>query len=278
MLALACLIAGGVVGAVRKPPSEDNASVFVYPIKPAQLKTAGIPDFAPPPLVGAKFHANTTSGLGSGSIKTSRENESEALDAVRAGTTVYLDSLLNRQNRWLSNALAQGSDPKLRGVRRAALRAHVRYAYKFVSPSTGAGSLSAPLRGALLGLLVAGLAGALISARRRTGAVAPADGPAPNTALARPPPTAIQISIAALAAAGLVALSSHLSTGADTFGFIALLFAVAFVYALAGGTRAIRVLLIAVIAIAPVRGASSPWPTRSTCPTPTCSSTRSSRC
>ena len=45
------------------------------------------------------------------------------------------------------------------------------------------------------------------------------------------------------------------STGVYTFVFIALTFAVAFVYALQGGPRAIRILLIAVIAIAPLRGA-----------------------
>jgi O-antigen ligase/polysaccharide polymerase Wzy-like membrane protein len=252
MLALACVFAGGVVGAVRKPPAEDNASVFVYPIKPAQLKKAGIPDFGPPPIEGAKFHANTTSGLGSGSIKTSRDNEAAALSAVRAGTSVYVSSLMTRQNRWLENALGGGGDPKLRGVRRAALTAQVRYAYKFVSPSTGAGSLSAPLRGALLGLLVAGLAGALIGVRRREPAVA-GEGELPGAALPRPP-SPIQIALAALAAAGLVALSPGLSAGAYTFLFIALLFTLTFIYALGGGTRAIRLVLIAVIVIAPIRG------------------------
>ena len=118
------------------------------------------------------------SGSATGSIKASRENESDALAAALAGTRVYLHSLLNRQNRWLSNALAQGGRPQApRRPPGAAGADPLRD--KFVSPSTGAGSLSAPLRGALLGLLVAGLAGALLSARRRIPALASGGGSVP---------------------------------------------------------------------------------------------------
>ncbi|MGH2925483.1 MAG: hypothetical protein ACRDK1_05850, partial [Solirubrobacterales bacterium] len=175
-LALACVVAGAVVGAVRKPPSEDNAGVFVFPLKPAQLKHTGLPNFGPPPIQGAAFHPNTTSGLGSGSVKASSPNEVAALAAARAGADRYLNSLLVRQNRWLQRALARGGDPGLAGARRAALHARVRYDLKYIEPTTGAAGASPALRGALLGLLMAGLVGSVISLRRREGPIVSGDG------------------------------------------------------------------------------------------------------
>jgi hypothetical protein len=107
----------------------------------------------------------------------------------------------------------------------------------------------------LIGLLVSGLAAALmIAARRRETASRSRDGGGPASSLASLPPFA-WIAGGVLASAGLVAISSAAWPGGYTFLFIALLFALAFVYALAGGPQAIRTLLIAVIAVAPLRGA-----------------------
>jgi hypothetical protein len=108
----------------------------------------------------------------------------------------------------------------------------------------------------LIGLFVSGLAAALMSAaRRRETASTSRDGGGLAPALASVAPSAGGIAGAAVASAGLVALSSAGSPGAYTFLFIAFLFALAFVYALGGAPRAIRTLLIAVIAVAPLRGA-----------------------
>ena len=94
----------------------------------------------------------------------------------------------------------------------------------------------------------------MVGARRRDPGSRSSDGgnPVPLS-----PPSRRQAAIAAgvLASAGLVALSSAAATGVYTFLFIALTFAAAFGYALRGGPRAIRILLIAVIALAPLRGA-----------------------
>ncbi|MGH2925439.1 MAG: O-antigen ligase family protein, partial [Solirubrobacterales bacterium] len=59
----------------------------------------------------------------------------------------------------------------------------------------------------------------------------------------------------AVASAALVALAAGLSTAAYTFLSIALLAILAFIYALHAGTRAMRTILIAVIVVAPLRGA-----------------------
>ncbi len=253
-LPLACVIAGAIVGAVRNPPSEDNAGVFVFPVKPAQLEHTGLPSFGPPPLQGATFHPNTTAGLGSGSIKASGANEVAALAVARAGADRYLHSLLIRQNGWLHRALARGGNHGVTAARHAALHAKVRYDLKYIEPTTGAAGASPGLRGALLGLLVAGLAGSLISLRRRESPIASGDGAAATVPITNPPSVA-EIAVAALASAAVVALGAGLSTGAYTFLSIALLFALAFTYALLAGRRAMRTILIAVIVVAPVRGA-----------------------
>ncbi len=251
-LPLGCLLAAAVVGAASEPPSEDGASVFVFPLSPAQLENAGIPDFEPPALAGAKFHANETAGIGSGSIKASRASEDRALSVARAGADDYLRWLTARQDRWLKNPLNRGDDPEVRTVRRSVLDDRARYVLKYVSPAAGAGDASPALRGALLGLLVGLLAAALLATRRPEPAPAGGDGAAMASA---PAPTTPWIGAAALASAGVVALASTASTGGYTFGFIALTFLVAFAYALRGGPTAIRTLLICVIAVAPFRGA-----------------------
>jgi hypothetical protein len=107
----------------------------------------------------------------------------------------------------------------------------------------------------LIGLLVSSLAAALlIAARRPEAASRSSDGGGPVLGLAAIPPSA-GIAGALLGSAGLVALSSAASSGFYTFLLIALLFSSAFLYALVGGSRAIRTILIAVIVVAPLRGA-----------------------
>jgi O-Antigen ligase len=249
-----CAAAGAVVGTFREPPSEDSSTVGVWAINPAQLERAQVPDFGPPPLSGVSFHENLKNGVDDASIKATRANEESALADALEGATHYAQRLAAREDRWLQEAVAQEGDRRLRPVRLALLNAPARYELRYTVPSTGAGGASPPLRGALIGLLVSALAAALIAAPRRL-ETAPRsqDGGDPVFARSSLSPTA-GIAGGVLASAGLVALGSA-SADLYTFLFIALLFASAFVYALRGGPRAIRNLLIAVIAIAPLRGA-----------------------
>jgi hypothetical protein len=252
---LSCLVAAAAVGAFQEPPSEDSSTVGVWARNPAQLDRAGVPEFGPPPLAGATFHTNPNSGVDEAAIKATRADEESALAAAREAAIYYVERLTASQDRWLQGALRQGSDRRLRPVRRAALDAPARYELRYETPSTGAGGASATLRGALIGLLVSGLAATVMIATRRrdTGSRSGDDGH-PVSDLASLPLSA-GIAAGVLASAGLVALSSAASAGFYTFLFIALTFAAAFLYALRGGPRAIRILLIVVIAVAPLRGA-----------------------
>jgi O-antigen ligase/polysaccharide polymerase Wzy-like membrane protein len=253
-LPLSCLVAAAAVGAFREPPSEDGATVNVSPLDPAQLDRAKVPEFGPPPLAGVTFHANPNDGLDDISVKATRADEEMALSAAREAAADYVKRLTARQDRWLKRALRQGGDRGLRPVRRSVLDAPERYELRYLDPSMGAGGASAPLRGALIGLLVSGLAATLMIAARRRDTAYEGDSGDPLPFLASLPPSA-GIAGGVLASVGLVALSSAGSAGAYTFLFIALFFAAAFLYALRGGPRAIRILLIAVIAVAPLRGA-----------------------
>jgi hypothetical protein len=253
-LPLSCMVAAAAVGAFQEPPSEDSSTVGVWARNPAQLDRAGVPEFGPPPLAGVTFHTNPNNGVDDAAIKATRADEERALSAAREAAIYYVERLTARQDRWLQRALRQG-DPELRPARRAVLDAPARYELRYETPSTGAGGASAALRGALIGLLVSGLAAAVMIATRRrdTGSRSGHDGH-PVSDLASHPLSA-GIAAGVLASAGLVALSSAASAGFYTFLFIALTFAAAFLYALRGGPRAIRILLIAVIAVAPLRGA-----------------------
>jgi O-Antigen ligase len=254
VLAMSCLLAAAAVGAVREPPSEDNSTVAVWAVNPAQLDRAKVPEFGAPPLPGVTFRANPDAGIGGALIKATRTDEERALSAVYGAASEYVQRLTARQDRWLQRALRQGSGRRLRAARQSVLDAPARYELRYASPSTGAGGASAPLRGALIGLLVFGIAATLISAarRRETASRSRHDGgPASSLASLRP---SAWIAGSVLASAGLVALSAA-SAGAYTFLFIALLFGVGFLYAFWGGSRSIRILLIAVIAVAPFRGA-----------------------
>jgi O-Antigen ligase len=253
-LAISCLIAAAAVGALLEPPSEDNSTVGVLALNPAQLDRAKVPEFATPPLPGVTFRANPNLEHGGGAIQATRADEESALSVVRGAAIDYVQRLTARQDRWLQRAIRQGSRG-LRPVRQSVLDAPARYELRYAEPSTGAGGASAPLRGGLIGLLVSGVAATLmIAARRRETASRSRDGGGPASSLASLPPSA-WIAGSVLASAGLVALSSAASPGAYTFLLIALLFALGLLYACQGGSRAIRILLIAVIAVAPLRGA-----------------------
>ncbi len=253
-LPLSCLAAAAVAGAFWEPPSEDNSTVGVWAHNPKQLEQAGVPHFGPPPLEGATFFTNPNSKADDAAVKATRADEESALSVARQQAIRYVESLTARQDRWLREALRQGGDPAAQRARRSALAAPARYELRYETPSTGAGEASAPLRGALIGLLVSGLvATSMLVARRRDPGSRPSDGGDPASALAAiVPPAAIAAGV--LVSAGLVALSSVAASGVYTFLFIALTFTAAFLYALQGGPAAIRDLLIAVIALAPLRG------------------------
>ena len=255
-LPLACTVAAAAAGAFWEPPSEDNSTVGVWAHNPAQLERAGIPEFGPPPpLEGVTFFSNPNSKADDAAIRATRADEGKALSAARDQATHYVEWLTARQDRWLTGALRRGGDPATQRARRAALAASARYELRYETPSRGAGDASAPLRGALIGLLVSGLfATAMAGARRRDPESRSNDGGNPVPPLGALAPSAA-IAAGGLVSAGLVALTSVAATGVYTFLFIALTFAAAFGYALRGGPRAIRILLIAVIAIAPLRGA-----------------------
>jgi O-antigen ligase/polysaccharide polymerase Wzy-like membrane protein len=252
---LSCLVTAAAIGAFEKPPSSDSSNVNVVPTDPEQLDGARVPEFAAPPLAGVTFVADTKTGHGAANIKATRATEQRALVPTHAAAIDYVRWLTARQDRWLRHALRQGGDHRLRAARRSLLDNRARYELFYKEPATGAGAASAPLRGALIGLLIAGLAGALsLAVRRRQTASTSGDGGGPAVALAAPP-TAALIAAAAAASGVLVALLAARSPGVYTFCFIALLFGFAFVYALEGGPAAIRNVLIAVIAVAPLRGA-----------------------
>jgi hypothetical protein len=254
ILLLACAAAGAAAGTLWEPPSEDSSTVGVWAINPALLEEAQIPDFGPPPLTGVSFHENLKNGVDDASVKATRADEETALADALEGATHYAERLSAREDRWLQQALAREGEPELRSARRTALEAPARYELRYAEPSTGAGDAGPPLRGALIGLLVSGLAAALIAVPRRLHtAPRSGDGGGPAITLGPVSPAA-GIAAGVFASAALLALSVA-SADLYTFLFIALMFASAFVYALRGGPPAIRNLLIVVIAVAPTRGA-----------------------
>src|SRR5205809_700773 len=113
-----------------------------------------------------------------------------ALPAARGAAVDYVQRLTARQDRWLRAAL-RGGDRRLRAVRRSILHAPARYELRYIQPSTGERPVGAPLRGALIGLLVSGLAaGLLIATRRRQAALGSRDGGGPTSAPSSAPPPA----------------------------------------------------------------------------------------
>jgi O-Antigen ligase len=237
--------------------------VAILPVDGSLLHRANVPNFTAPPPTGATLNAhprdferNPSVTGGAVFISATRRDERTALSAASGAAADYVERLTARENRWLRHSLRDGRDGGRRAVRRSLLDAPARYKLVYTEPSTGAGDVSPALRASLIGLLAFGLAAAAIGAARRrettsTSALSNVNGDA--RALSATAPTAVAIAGAAVLSAALVALSS--SPGAYTFMFIALLAAVGFFYTLRGGPRAIRILLIAVIAIAPFRGA-----------------------
>src|SRR3954454_8369275 len=224
VLALACLGAGALIGALLDPPSEDSATVAVFAVDPGQLQDARLPELAAPPLAGVSFRENPDAGIGGAIIKTTRANEALALSAVREAATDCVGSRTPRQDRWLRRASSQGGGPGVRAARRSVLDESARYELRYNLPSTGAGGASAALRGALIGLLASGIAAALMAVPRRRGTVPrSAAGGDPASAPAFSLPSA-WIAGGVLGSAGLVALSSVAPPGAYTFVFAALLF------------------------------------------------------
>jgi hypothetical protein len=236
--------------------------VGILPLGVASLERAKVPAFTNPPLTGVSFDANPKPfqqnpliGPGAVYIDATRSSEAKALAVVHPAALDYVRWLTARQDGWLQAALRRPGDPALQKARRTILTEPARYELKYVTPTAGAGSASPALRGALLGLVVAALAAALYLARRRpaiAGDPAAGDGAAAAPA---PPSPAVVIGAGAVSAALVAASSAAASTAAYTFCFIALLFAAALLYALFGGTKAIRTLLVCVIVIAPLRGA-----------------------
>jgi O-antigen ligase/polysaccharide polymerase Wzy-like membrane protein len=232
--------------------------VDVFALYPAQLDRAEVPEWGPPSVQGVTFRASSDEGLRAGFIivGTTRANEEKALSVVLAAATRYVNRLTAREDRRLQRVLRRDDDPGLRAVRRSVLDAPARYELRYTEPSTGAGGASAPLRGALIGLLVSGIAAAMAIAGRRRTQTASRSGDGGGPALVTPHLSPLAWAAgAALVSAGLVGLSAAASPGVYTFMLIALLFAAAFSYALGGGPRAIRNLLIVVIVVAPLRGA-----------------------
>src|SRR6266480_7742806 len=137
-LPISCLIAAAAVGALLEPPSEDNSTVGVLALNPAQLDRAKVPEFATPPLPGVTFRANPNAEHGGGAIQATRADEESALSVVRGAAIDYVQRLTARQDRWLQRAIRQGSRG-LRPVRQSVLDAPARYELRYAEPSTGAG-------------------------------------------------------------------------------------------------------------------------------------------
>lgn len=230
-LLLACIVAGGVAGAILDPPSEDDATVTVVALHPDELRAAGLAHVSVPAPAGAEVVAAHAAELGGAYVTVTSSDEPTALSAAYRAANDYAAAITARQNR----VMAQG-DPQ---ARRTVLAEPRRFRLEHPRPSVGAGSASAALRGGLIGALAALLTFALLARAGPEGDRAP--GPA-------------QAAAALAAAGGLTALASVVPRGAYTFELLALAGLAALICAWRQGPAGIRALLVAAIAISPLRG------------------------
>lgn len=228
-------LAAAAVGAFAPPPRGEtaSASVLVVPVRPALLDDAG---------VRARVERTTIPGgtvyaTGFGAVVRSEGvDPRHALERARRAALAYVGELRSREDRVLRRrARARGGTD---AAARRLLEDPVRYRLEY-SPAAAsdAGRLAGAARAALAVVLLAALLVALLNAR------------------GRPPARRVLVPAAAVAGA-LAALGlSALTTGAYAALVVAAGLAAAFAAAVAGGRRAVRLQLAAVIVLAPLRGA-----------------------
>jgi O-antigen ligase/polysaccharide polymerase Wzy-like membrane protein len=248
LLLVCCLAALAVASGSPPPAGESTARVSVSPLENRTLQRAGLPERLPVAPTGFLHSAGQ---VGAGVIEARGNTVGEAVSNARGAAFAYIAAATKDEDRILADlerARAPGSNP---AARREILSAPARYRVEvpsFVITDTRAAKAArALLIGALIAVLLAIICGDLVA--RTVGGSG--DGVA---ALRRPlgeVPILVlgaAISAAAIAACGAAPASLYTATVVGLLGLCSL------TYAVIGGTRAIRGLIVLVICLAPLRG------------------------
>jgi hypothetical protein len=248
-LLIACCVAALAVASASPPPAgESTARVSVSPLENRTLQRAGLPDKLDVRPTGFLSSAGQ---VGAGVIEALGDTEGEAVSNARAAAFAYIADATREEDeimRDLARARAPGSNP---AARREILSAPARYRVEIpsfvVTDTRLAKAARALLLGALVALLLAVLCGDLVARTAGPGA----DGIA---AVRRPLAEVPLLILGAGLSALLIAVCGEAPAGLYTAILVGLLGLSGLVYAVIGGTRAIRRLIALVIVLAPLRG------------------------
>jgi hypothetical protein len=247
-LLICCLAALGVASASPPPAGESTARVAVSPLENRTLQRAGLPEKIP---VAPSGFLPSSGQVGAGVIQARGDTERDAVTNARGAAFTYIADATRYEDRLLADlarARAPGSDP---AARKEILGAPARYRVEvpsFVLTDTRAAKASrALLVGLLIGLLVAIVCGNLAVRTVEEGG----DG---VTAFRRPLGEIQLLILGAVLSGGVIAVCGAAPAGLYTATLVALLGLCSLSYAVIGGTRAIRWLILLVICLAPLRG------------------------
>ena len=250
------LATGAIVGHAAPPPGSTGgtASVSVWPVQPEVLKAAALPTLGVPEAGGrAQFAPGP---LGSGRFLATGDTDEEAAARAVAEARSYVRALVIVQDRWIVDTKrSRVSPPRRERARDVLLRSAGRYMLTYEAPRASAPTGGGPLRGALIGLLVAGFGIAVT--RRRTSASRDPRGvrgalPLHVRSLHR---FVLPVVLVAAAAGTLVALTAAGPRQLYPLVAMGVLFAATTVYIRRAGEQGLRVVLVVIVAVSPLRGA-----------------------